>query len=122
MTSAVLTKYQDLVAKDGDYLIPYEYGPKLLPFRIAIEVLERMLNDPLAVVGGDIWGVCGERYEIREDWFCERTPAESPVSFAYRSMEAAIARLTKASQHYGDGVLVDLVVKDAITGEPLSRK
>lgn len=125
MASAVLTKYREVIFGDDDensgYVIPYEYGPKLLNAQNAVAVLEQMLNEPLAIVGGDIWTVCGERYEIREDWFCERMPAESSSSFARRSMETAIARVNMASQYYGSSVLVDLVVKDAITGEPLRR-
>lgn len=121
MASAVLTKYKDVVAADGNYLRPYECGPNLLDSQVALTVLERMMNEPLAVVGGDIWIVRGERYEIRADWFCERMPAESAVSFARRSIETAVTRLNQASQQHSDGVFVDLVVKDAITGEPLPR-
>jgi hypothetical protein len=120
MASSTLLKFKELATQSGRLLRPYEHAPWLLPAEVAMLVVNAMAEEPLAVVGGDVWVGSGHKSQICGDGSCEKTANESPLLFARRSMSVAIQRLQEALSIYGRaGVYVDLVVKDAMTGEPL---
>jgi hypothetical protein len=119
MASAVLLKFKALANQSGVLRRPYEFGPWLMPAVAAIGLLEEMTGEPLAVIGADVWAQSGHRLENVADWSCERLAGESADSFARRSQALAIDRL-RAAMATDQSSHVDLVVKDAVTSEPLS--
>ena len=116
MASAVLTKFKALVQQSSDLVRVCERGPWVLPAKAAEDVVREMKGELLAVVGGDVWVNRGTTFEMTLDWFCERGVGETPSAFADRSMGLASEYLRAAT---GAATYVDLVVKDAMTGEAL---
>lgn len=119
MASSALLKFKRLAQQSGELQRVRGHGPWVLPATTALEILNSLIDESIAVVGGDVWAQMGSGLEITADWYCEKTANETPIIFARRSLVVASNQLRKALQT-GSSPSVDLVIKDAVTGDLLS--
>jgi hypothetical protein len=118
MASNALLKFKRLAHQSGELRRVREHGPWVLPAATALEIIDSMAGELLAVVGGDLWAQTGSGIDIKGDWYCEKVANEAPDVYAGRSLAVATERLRTALRTE-QLPSVDLVVKDAVTGEPL---
>lgn len=120
MASAVILKFQSLLKESGALFRPYEHAPLLLPINAAMLVVSKMDDDLLVIAGGDFWFSINLRFERESGWSCEKLPHETADSYAKRSLLIATKKMCDVVKNsLTDSIFVDLVVKDAITGESL---
>lgn len=78
---------------------PDEHAFWLLPVEVAIVVIDAMGEEPLAVVGGDVWVGSGPKSEIRGDWSCEKTANVLCPSLDVRCLAAPTGRTVDSRFH-----------------------
>lgn len=99
-----------------------KHFPLLISLDEGINILDEYLKiDGLSVVGGDVWRKINNKISIYDTWGIVRNDSEPMVEYTQRSFIETKEYLLKIKCNGGDfaqDLFVDIVLKDALTGEP----